>query len=133
MDLSGLVGLSLGPGPWLEIDKLHLEGFWKALDYPDQGARVPLLYLLSLLPALSSGLNLPIPAPRATINYGLNSFAGGEPCQIGDRVRVTITVSGAEWLVEPGRSPLQIIRLAGIENDGSELVLTAETVSRLVF
>jgi hypothetical protein len=48
-------------------------------------------------------------------------------------VRLTTTVSGAEWLGEPGRSPLQIIRQAGIENDKSELVLTAETVSRLVF
>ena len=133
MDLKELAGLRLGPGPWLEIDKLHLERFWKALDYPDEGAQIPLLYLLSLLPALSSGLNLPIPAPRATINYGLNSFAGGEPCQIGDRVRVTTTVSGAEWLGEPGRSPLQIIRRAGIENDRSKVVLTAETVSRLVF
>jgi hypothetical protein len=133
VDLRELAGLRLGPGPWLEIDQLHLERFWKALDCSDDGAQVPLLYLLSLLPALSLGLNLPVPAPRATINYGLNSFAGGEPCQSGDRVRVTTTVSAAEWLGEPGRSPLQIIRRAGIENDRSELVLTAETVSRLIF
>ncbi|HJQ95035.1 MAG TPA: hypothetical protein VJ935_04920 [Acidimicrobiia bacterium] len=133
MDLRELAGLSLGPGPWLEIDQLHLERFWKALDYPGEGAQVPLLYLLSLLPALSSGQNLPVPAPRATINYGLNWFAGGEPCQSGDLVRATTTVSGAEWLGGPGRSPLQIIRRAGIENDRSELVLSAETVSRLIF
>jgi hypothetical protein len=133
VDIRELSGLRLGPGPWLEIDKLRLEQFWKALDYRGREAQVPLLFLVSLLPALSSELNLPIPASRATINYGLNSFAGGEPCQIGARVRLTTTVSGAEWLGEPGRSPLQIIRQAGIENDKSELVLTAETVSRLVF
>ncbi|HEX2420536.1 MAG TPA: hypothetical protein VHL55_02965, partial [Acidimicrobiia bacterium] len=82
---------------------------------------------------LSSGLNLPLPAPRTTINYGLNSLAAGVACQIGDRVRVRATVSGAEWLGEPGRTPLQVIRRVGIENEGSELALTAETVSRLVF
>lgn len=134
MDLRKLIGLRLGPGPWWEIDRLSLDRFWQALDYRGQEAPVPILYLLALLPALSSGLNLPLPAPRTTINYGLNSLAAGVACQIGDRIRVHATVSGAEWLGEPGgRTPLQISRRVGIENEGSEHVLTAETVSRLVF
>ncbi|MGH8957204.1 MAG: hypothetical protein ACRDVK_00870 [Acidimicrobiia bacterium] len=133
MDLDEIVGLRLGPGPWREVDGPSLERFWKALDRPARSAEVPLFYLVSLLPASTAGLSLPILSPRATINLGLNSLAGAEPVLIGDRVRAIATVSAADWLGVPEESSLQIVRSAVLENQRSEVVLIAETMGRLVY
>ena len=132
MDLVAIVGLRLGPGPWLEVDAYRLERFWTAVDHLATPG-VPLLYLVSLLPALTAELKLSVPTPRATINYGLNWMTGGEPVGIGDRLRAITTVTQAEWLGTPDASALQVVREAEVANQNLEVVLRAETVGRLFF
>jgi hypothetical protein len=46
---------------------------------------------------------------------------------------MTGTITDAAWVGDPDQSPLQLVRSVEVENQRSEVVLTAETVARLVY
>lgn len=116
----------------MEIEANRLVAYWKALGVSHRDD-VSLLFLASLLPALSAELSLPLAAPRTTINYGLNSLTGGEAVVVGDRVRASATVTQLKWLGEPDQSALQVERMVEVANEVSQVVLSAQTVARLMF
>jgi acyl dehydratase len=117
----------------MNVDAHRLERYWEALGRPSYGSRPSALFVVSLLPALAAGQALPVAEPRATINYGLNRLRPEKEVAIGDRLRMTGTITDAAWVGDPDQSPLQLVRSVEVENQRSAVVLTAETVARLVY
>ena len=126
-----LVGLRLGPGPWLELTPTRLGDLALSLGAP-LPEPLPPLYVLGFLPALTRELALPVKEPTSLINYGLDRVEGATPLVPGNRVRARLVeVVEAEWIREPEQ--LQVKRLVEVENQNNEMVLTAVTLSRLNF
>ena len=121
-----LVGQRFGPGPGIIVDKARVAVFCRAIG-ASPTSDVPLLLVVSLLPALGSGIELPLPQPRATINYGLNGLERISDVQIGDVLQSSFTISGVRDL----GSAVQINRTVEISANGN-LAVIAETVARLV-
>ncbi len=126
-----LNGLRLGPGPWLELSPTLLHDLVRSLGCPLPKPLPPLL-IVGFLPALTRDLALPLKEPTSVINYGLDRLEGLTALEPGDRIRArSVEVIEADWLREPEQ--LQIKRLVEVENQRSDLVLTALTLSRLNF
>ncbi len=122
------MGKEIGVGEWLQVDSGRVALFEHAAGGQPDGLIPPLL-LLSLLPRLLSGIELPVATPVATVNYGLDKVERGIPVTIGERVRARTTVTGVERIGDA----VQVRRRATIENEAGSVALTAETVTRLVY
>ena len=126
MDYLHLVGHRLGPGPEIIVDEARVAAYCHAIGVSPSSV-VPLLLVVSLLPALGAGIELPLPPTRATINYGLNRLEWISDLQIGEVLQASFTISGVEDL----NSAVQVNRTVEISANG-RLMARAETLSRLV-
>ena len=123
--LEPLVGTELGTGEWMLLSPDRIRMFADAVGR--SGDEVPNAMLLSLIPALTSTIELPIDPPLTAVNYGLDACRPSKPARTGESVRARATLLA----VEEGASWLQIKRLVILENEAGESVLVAETLSRL--
>lgn len=128
MDYQQLVGSTLGPGPEIVVYRDRVDSYFQAIG-SEVGFGVPLFFVVALIPALGAGLEPDLPTLRATINYGLNRVEQIAEVRIGARLSATFTVSA----IDPVGSGLQIVRSVEVVADASQLVVVAETVSRLVY
>ncbi len=126
MDHRQLVGQRFGPGPEIIVDEARVACVLPR-NWGQPDLRSPLLLVVSLLPALGSGIELPLPPPRATINYGLNGLERISDVQIGDVLQSNFTISGVQDL----GSAVQLNRTVEISANG-KLAVIAETIARLV-
>lgn len=127
MDYLHLVGQRFGPGPELAVSIDRIRRFHEALGHQPDGEQVPLLLIVSLLPAL--GFELPLPAPRAIINYGLDRVEQRATIHPGDRLRATFTISSIGTI----GSALQVARGIEITANDATLVVAAQALSRFVY
>lgn len=125
MDYRQLVGQRLGPGPEIVVVEDRVEAYCQSVGLPPT-VNVPLLLVVSLLPALGAGIELPLPVPRATINYGLNRLEQIDEVEVGAVLQATFTIAS----VEDTGPALQIARTAEISANG-KLAAIAETIARL--
>lgn len=123
--LEELVGSELGTGDWTVLSRDRVELFGSAIGQSVD--EVPALLLLSLIPGLTSTINLPIEQPRTTVNYGLEKSRLAMPAKPGDRLRARVILLG----VEAGAEWIQLKRRVVLENETEEPVLDAETLTRL--
>ena len=123
--LQPLVGTELGAGDWTVLSPDRIRAFADAVGPSSEV--VPNLMLLSLIPALTATITLPIESPRMAVNYGLDACRPGKQARAGERVRARATLIA----VEEGGTWLQIKRQVTLENEAGEAVLQAETLARL--
>lgn len=101
-------GLELGVSDWLDIDQARVNTFatatgdfqWIHVDVERAsrelgGTLVHGFLTLSLIPVLSEGLMHVVGATRA-LNYGVEKVRFVNPVKVGARVRLKITLLGAE-------------------------------------
>jgi hypothetical protein len=88
-----------------------------------------MLLVVSLLPALGAGIANPFPIPKLTVNYGINRVVPHGKVVLGEQLQATFTIVGVEAI---GAS-LQVTRLSEIVATGKRPILSAETVTRLVY
>jgi len=122
-----LVGREFGPGEWIAVTVEKAELFALAIGTEELGVH-PFL-ILSLLPALLTAVDVPIEAPRMTVNYGLDRLQSLGTVHPGDRLRARILLVS----VDEVSGGLQVKRSAVVENQDGQPVLEAEMVSRLVY
>lgn len=122
-----LVGREFGPGEWITVTVEKAELFALATGAKELGVQPYLI--LSLLPALVTSVDMPIEAPRISVNYGLDRLQSLGTVQPGDRLRARVRLVS----VDEVSGGLQVKRSAVVENQDSQPVLEAETVSRLVY
>lgn len=125
--LTDLVGRELGPGDWITLSHHRIETFAQATG-AKSGQFQP-FHLVSLLPALLSGIDLPIAPPRLTVNYGLDRLVVVGEVQAGNRLRARVRVLGVDEIA----GGLQVKRGFVVEDEEGSPVLEAETVSRLMY
>ena len=125
--LAAFIGSELGTGDWLMLTTDRISGFERAIGQPVE--EVPALLLLSLLPALTSSITLPIEAPRTLVNYGLDRCRLTHRARTGERIRARATLLE----VEDGNGWLQLKRRVVVENEAGEALLSAETLTRLIW
>jgi acyl dehydratase len=121
-DLPGMVGMTLEPSPWMEIDQQRVDRFADATDDhqfihidPDRARLTPFggtiahgFLTLSLLIALCSHDSLEPEGTVMHINYGSDKVQFIEPVRVGSRIRAQQTVMEAQekspgrWLVKTG-------------------------------
>jgi len=123
--LEPLVGMELGTGDWTVLYPDRIKTFAEAVG--QSGEEVPNVMLLSLIPALTSTIKLPIDPPLTAVNYGLDACRPGKPARAGERVRARAMLIA----VEEGATWLQVKRRVTLENEAGESVLVADTLSRL--
>ena len=129
VDYQHLVGQRFGPGPELAVSSDRIRRFHEALGHEPDSEQVPLLLIVSLLPALGSGSELPLPPPRATINYGLDRLEQRATIHPDDRLRATFTISSIDAI----GSALQVARAIEITANDVTLVVVAQALSRFVY
>ena len=125
--LAALIGSDLGTGDWSLLSTDRISGFERAIGQPVE--EVSALLLLSLLPALTSSIMLPIESPRSMVNYGLDRCRLIQPARIGERIRARATLLG----VEDGKGWLQLKRRVVVENEAGDTLLSAETLTRWIW
>jgi acyl dehydratase len=123
--LEPLLGTELGTGDWSLLSPDRIRMFADAVGRSDE--EIPVVMLLSLIPALASTITLPIDPPRTAVNYGLDMCRPGQPARAGERVRARATLLA----IEEGGTWLQIKRRVTLENEAGEQVLEADTLTRL--
>ncbi|HUP14625.1 MAG TPA: MaoC family dehydratase [Acidimicrobiia bacterium] len=123
--LEPLLGTELGTGEWSLLSRDRIRMFADAVGRSDE--EIPSMMLLSLIPGLTSTIQLPIDPPRTAVNYGLDGCRAGKPARAGERVRARTTLLA----IEEGATWLQIKRRVILENETGEPVLEAETLTRL--
>lgn len=143
-NLQVLVGEELGVSAWMEVSQERIDRFADATDDhqwihvdPVRAAAGPFggtiahgFLTLALVVPLLTGLPLPVPEPRLTINYGLNRVRFITPVPAGGRVRARATLTAAE---DVGQG-IQVERSVAVELEGAARpALVAETVTRLVY
>jgi hypothetical protein len=128
MDYQALVGKRFGSGPEILIDRGRLESFAAAVGWQFD-RRVPLLLVVSLLPALAAGIESPFPTPRLTVNYGLNRAVQHDAVVVDEIIRALFTFLE----VESVGTSLQVTRLAEVTGSGQRPIASVETVARLVY
>ena len=123
--LEPLLGTELGTGGWSLLSPDRIRMFADAVGRSDE--EIPVVMLLSLIPGLTSTIQLPIDPPRTAVNYGLDACRPGKPARSGERVRARMTLLA----LEEGDTWLQLKRRVTLENEAGEPVLEAETLTRL--
>lgn len=123
--LEPLLGTQLGTGEWTLLSHDRTRMFADAVGRSDE--EIPSMMLLSLIPGLTSTIQLPIDPPRTVVNYGLDACRAGKPARAGERVRARATLLA----IEEGATWLQVKRRVTMENEAGEKVLEAETLTRL--
>ena len=123
--LEPLLGTDLGTGDWSLLSPDRLRMFAAAISPALE--EVPTMMLLSLIPALTATINLPIDPPLTSLNYGLDFCRAGKPARVGQRVKARAILlaldEGAAWL--------QVKRRVLLENEAGEQVLEADALTRL--
>ncbi|MGH8926938.1 MAG: hypothetical protein ACRDWH_01205 [Acidimicrobiia bacterium] len=127
LTLQSLIGSALGTGEWTTLNADHIQGFERAVGHTTQ--EVPLLLILSLIPSLASSIDLPIPKPRMSMNYGLDTSRLLTGTKIGERVRARVSLLDVHQV----GAGLQVKRQVLVENEAGDPVLEAETLTRLVW
>lgn len=125
--LANLVGREFGPGEWIAVTVEKAELF--ALATGAEEVSVQPYLILSLLPALVTSVDVPVAAPRMSVNYGLDRFQSVGTVQSGERLRARVRLVS----VDEVSGGLQVKRNVVVENQGGQPVLEAETIARLVF
>ena len=106
-ELAALVGVELGPGPWLTVDQERIDLFaratgdhqWIHVDAEraaggPYGATIAHGYLtLSLISGLAADLYR-FDLGTARLNYGLDKVRFPAPVPVGSRVRLRCTIAG---------------------------------------
>ncbi len=123
--LEPLLGSELGTGEWSLLSHDRIKMFADAVGRSDE--EIPVVMLLSLIPGLTSTIQLPIDPPRTAVNYGLDTCRPGRPARAGERVRAKMTLLA----IEQSDTWLQLKRRVTLENEAGEPVLEAETLTRL--
>ncbi|CAN5204870.1 hypothetical protein BH18ACT5_BH18ACT5_10960 [soil metagenome] len=129
VDYQHLVGQRFGPGPELAVSIDRIRRFQEALGHEPDSEQVPLLLIVSLLPALGSGSEMQLPPPRATINYGLDQLEQRAAIYPDDRLRATFAISSIDTI----GSALQVARAIEITANDETLVVAAQALSRFVY
>lgn len=141
-DLQALIGKELGPTEWYTVSQDRIDAFaavtgddqWIHVD-PERAAASPLgttiahgLFSLALGPAFSYRL-MSFEGFAHGLNYGYDKVRFPAPLPSGSRVRMRLTLQGADRV--PGgiqvRS-LQVVEAEGIEKP----VVVAEALARIV-
>lgn len=125
--LANLVGREFGPGEWIAVTVEKAALF--ALATGAEEVSVQPYLILSLLPALVTSVDVPVAAPRMSVNYGLDRFQSVGTVQSGERLRARVRLVS----VDEVSGGLQVKRNVVVENQGGQPVLEAETIARLVF
>lgn len=128
-DLSGAVGLELGPSPWLTIDQARIDDFaratgdhqWIHVDV-DRAARGPFgrtiahgYLTLSMVPQLLNEI-LDVTNRGSGVNYGIDRVRFISPVVEGARIRMRGRLTDATPRGEGVRYRLELV----IELEGSE-------------
>ncbi len=128
---------------WMTVDQARIDLFSRATDahqwiHDDQeraatgpfGTTIAHGYLtLSLLPALTRSIELPVDRPRLTVNYGLDRVRFPAPLPAGGRIRGRVRLEE----VVPVAGGIQIVREVEVELEGgAKPVMVARTVTRLL-
>lgn len=126
-ELSVLVGREFGPGNWATIGSQQVERFAAAMGVGIH--RVEPLLLLALLPHLVSEMRLPVPEPKAVVNYGLDSMTAHRMPEPGQPIRARVK------LLEIGEAKggFQLRRQVVVEDDSGNMLLEAVTLSRWLY
>lgn len=138
--LRALVGQTVPPSPWLEIDQARIDAFasatvddqWIHVDRA-RAAEGPFgttiahgFLTLSLIPHFRMQV-IRIAGFAMTINYGLNRVRFPSPVPVGSRLRAHFTIT----VVDEVAGGVQEVTEVTIERDGQEKpVCVAETVVR---
>ena len=142
-DLESLVGQTLGPSDWFEVDQARINTFadatgdhqWihvdveKAKDGPF-GAPIAHGYLtLSLVNHFLPSL-ITVPSASMGINYGCNKVRFPSPVPVGSKIRA----SGQIAEVDDVPGGVQVVVKVAVEVEGApKPACIAETVSRFLF
>lgn len=140
--LRDLVGVELGPSPWLEVSQGRIDAFAQATDDrqwihvdPERAARESPFHTtvahgfltLSLCVPLLYGV-VPL-GDRTAINYGVNRVRFPSPVPAGSRIRARFVVES----VEPVAGGEQAVLVATVEREGGNRpICVAELVLRLL-
>lgn len=137
--LNGLVGTTLGPGDWVEVDQERIDRFAAATEDPQWihvdtgraaagpfGGTVAHGYLtLSLLPRLMRGL-LVVDGAAMVVNAGSDRVRFLSPVRSGRRVRATAVVAA----VTPGPRGTRVENDVTVEIEGEDRpALVARTIA----
>ena len=141
-ELQELIGKEIGPTDWYTVSQERIDAFaeatgdhqWIHVD-PEQAAASPLgttiahgLFTLSLGPRFSYQL-LSFEGFAPGLNYGYNKVRFPAPLPSGSRVRMRVTLQGAERVA----GGIQVRSVQVIEAEGIEKpVVVAEALVRIV-
>ena len=142
-DLMRLVGMELGPSPWLEVTQEMVSAFaeatldrqWIHLDreraaHGPYGTTVAHGFLvLSLGPHLVRQV-LDLSALQAGINYGVNRVRFPSPTLVGARLRLRVVIREATAVTNGARVTMDYT----FEREGGDRpVCVADVVSQMMF
>ncbi|CAN5738600.1 MaoC family dehydratase [soil metagenome] len=142
--LAPLVGTEIGVGDWYTIDQQRIDAFanatgdhqWihvdeaRAADGPFGTTIAHGFLTLSLVVALTDGVELDVGEPKMGINYGLDRVRFTGTVASGSRVRARVQLGS---VTEAGGS-VQVKRIVTVEREGEERpAMIAETLSRYYY
>jgi acyl dehydratase len=140
--LRDLVGVELGPSPWLEVSQGRIDAFAQATDDrqwihvdPERAARESPFHTTVAHGFLTLSLCVPLLVgvvplgDRTAINYGVNRVRFPSPLPAGSRIRARFVVES----VDPVAGGEQAVLVATVEREGGERpICVAELVVRLL-